>query len=89
MTARSRGERGSVAIWTTLWLGLLIVILGVVINIGHLMTARGELQNGVDAAALAGARQLDGSADQLNTAQTCVTDYAAATWYRSVGCAAA
>jgi Flp pilus assembly protein TadG len=77
MAARDRGEAGSVAVWTVLWLTTLIIILAVVINIGHSMTARGELQNGADASALAGARQLDGRVDQLTPAQTEVDGYAA------------
>jgi Flp pilus assembly protein TadG len=77
MAARDRSETGSVAVWTILWLTGLLTILAVVINIGHSMTARGELQNGADAAALAGARQLDGTVDQLAPGRTAVDAYAA------------
>jgi hypothetical protein len=65
-------------VWVAVWLTLLLALLAIVINVGHSMTARGELQNGVDAAALAGARQLDGTATQLSPARTSATGYAAA-----------
>jgi hypothetical protein len=78
MTPRSRGASGSVAVWTVLWLAVLIAFLALVINVGHLMTARGELQNGVDAAALAGALQLRGTAEELAPARAAATGYAAA-----------
>lgn len=78
MKGWSRGERGSVIVWVVLWLAVLIAFLALVINVGHSMTARGELQNGVDAAALAGALELRGTPEPLPQAGASATGYAAA-----------
>jgi hypothetical protein len=74
-TARAR-ERGSIIIWATLALAMLLAFLAFVLNVGHSMSVGGELQNAVDSAALAGALQLDGQSDQLSPANTAAGDYA-------------
>jgi hypothetical protein len=60
-----RRERGAVAAFVVLALVMLLAFLGAAINIGHVFSTRGELQNAGDAGALAGARVLDGSANGL------------------------
>jgi hypothetical protein len=54
-------ERGAVAIVVVIVIALLLGFLGLSLETGHVLAARGELQNGADAAALAGARRLDGT----------------------------
>lgn len=70
-------ERGSIIIWAALSLVVLITFLAIVLNAGHLMTARGELQNAVDSAALAGALQLNGNETELTPAETLSDQYGA------------
>jgi hypothetical protein len=64
--ARARGgERGVVVVFVAI---ALIVIFGFMVlsmNIGHQREVRGQLQNAVDAAALAAARELDGTTTPL------------------------
>lgn len=52
-------QKGAMLITTSLWLITLIGFLALAFDIGHLMIVRNELQNGADAAALAGANCLD------------------------------
>ena len=54
-------QRGAVAIIVALCLTLLIGMLGLVLDLGHLYVAKTELQNAADAAALAGAKELTGT----------------------------
>lgn len=53
-----RDETGAVAVLTALCLGVFIMLLALVLDIGHIMSVRSELQNAADASALAGARAL-------------------------------
>ena len=53
-----QGERGSVLATASLSMLSLILAAGLAIDISHLYTAKGELQNAADAAALAAASQL-------------------------------
>lgn len=55
-----RGERGAVVVLVAIAIAVLLGFLAFVLNAGHATGARGELQNGSDAAALAGARELNG-----------------------------
>ena len=55
-----KGERGSVVIMTAISMLLLILMVGLCIDISRIYTARAELQNAADAAALAAAKELDG-----------------------------
>lgn len=54
-------QRGAVAIMTAFSLVLLIAMIGLVVDLGYLYTRKTELQNAADAAALAGARELNGT----------------------------
>lgn len=54
-------QSGAVAIMTAFALVLLIAMIGLVVDLGYLYTRKTELQNAADAAALAGARQLNGT----------------------------
>jgi Flp pilus assembly protein TadG len=61
MTARSStrpGERGATAVFVAVTIAALCAVLGLAINVGHLMSVRSELQTAADSAALAGAQQL-------------------------------
>lgn len=60
-----RSARGTIAIWAAMAVAFLLGFVALVINGGHLLTVKAELQNGVDAAALAGARQLSGNLDEI------------------------
>lgn len=60
-----RSARGTIAIWAAMAVAFLLGFVALVVNGGHLLTVKAELQNGVDAAALAGARQLSGSLDEI------------------------
>jgi len=76
MTRVRTRERGSIIIWATFALVMLIGFLAFVLNVGHSTSIRGELQNAVDSAALAGALQLDGEVDQLTPTDTAASDFA-------------
>ncbi len=56
--SRSR-ERGATAVFVALTLLVITGFLALAINAGHLYSVRGELQNGADSAALAGAVDLN------------------------------
>jgi Flp pilus assembly protein TadG len=58
MRAFGRSESGAVAIFTAIILAVLLGMVALVVDIGHLATVKNELQNAADAAALAGARAL-------------------------------
>ena len=78
MRVRRRTERGAILIWSTFAVVMLAMLLAVVVNVGHLATVRGELQNAADAAALASARELSGRAAGLGTADGLADAQAAA-----------
>lgn len=54
-------QGGAVAVMVGISIVVLVGFLALVIDLGHLYIAKTELQNGADAAALAGAKQLDGT----------------------------
>lgn len=56
-----RDERGAVAVLVAIVLLVLGGFMALSLNVGHSRAVRGELQNAVDAAALAGAREIDGT----------------------------
>ena len=64
------GERGSVVIMAAISMLLLILMVGLCIDISRIYTARAELQNAADAAALTAAKELDGSKEGVQTAFT-------------------
>lgn len=65
-----RRQRGAVAILVGLSLFILVGMLALVLDLGHLYVAKTELQNAADAAALSGAKELDGTLAGVTRAQT-------------------
>lgn len=55
-------QRGAIAIMTGLMAMVLFAFGGIVLDLGHLYIAKSELQNAADAAALAGAKELNHTA---------------------------
>ena len=74
MARGTRAGRGAILIWSTFAIFMVAVFAAVVVNIGHLTSVRGELQNAVDAGALAGARELSGVSADLSAADTVAED---------------
>lgn len=54
-------ERGTTAIIVAIVLAVLCGFAALALDVGHLLSVRGELQNGADSAAIAGAKRLSGS----------------------------
>ena len=73
-------RRGAVVVWTVMFVILLLTILCVVVEIAHLYLARTELENALEAAALAGADHWAKSPTPGNTSasRTVAMQYAAA-----------
>ncbi len=61
-----REERAAVAATTAIFLLLLLIALGVVIDLGHIIVVKVELQNAADAGAMAGAEALYNPAFHVN-----------------------
>jgi Flp pilus assembly protein TadG len=78
MRSGAERERGAILIWSVFAIFMVAVLAAVVVNVGHLTTTRGELQNAVDAAALASARELTGRAPELTSADGIAEAQAAA-----------
>ena len=74
-------QRGSVVIVVALSLSLLLGMLGLVTDLGHLYVAKSELQNAADAAALSGAKELNGTVAGLNLALSRAIEAAAKNKY--------
>ena len=55
-TSKYSNERGTVVLLATATLLILVGMLALAVDVGYLMNGRGQLQNSVDAAALAGAQ---------------------------------
>lgn len=68
--AERHGERGSVLPLTAISMLVLLLATGLAIDISHLYTAKAELQNAADAAALAGASQLSSTSGGIKQAVT-------------------
>jgi hypothetical protein len=70
MSSRSlhRDDSGAVAIWVAATLAAMIGIVALSLDLGRMATADSELKWASDAAALAGARQLDGNAGAMTRA---------------------
>ncbi|BDG01213.1 pilus assembly protein TadG-related protein [Anaeromyxobacter oryzae] len=62
------GEHGSTGVVVAIVLVLLCGFVALSLDVGHLLAVRGELQNGADAAALAGAKRLNGTNDNFELA---------------------
>jgi Flp pilus assembly protein TadG len=69
-------QRGNVAIMFALLLPMLLGFLAVVVDLGHGWQVRNQLQNAADSAALAGVRDLDGTAVQFPLAINSAVTYA-------------
>lgn len=63
-----RNQQGAVAIIVALCLTLLVGMLGLVLDLGHLYIAKTELQNAADAAALSGAKELNNTTAGIDSA---------------------
>lgn len=74
-------QGGAVAVMVGISMVFLIGFLALVIDLGHLYIAKTELQNGADAAALAGAKELNGTASGVASAVTMATGIAAQNRY--------
>lgn len=61
-------QKGAVAIMVGLAIFILIGFLGLVVDLGQLYVAKTELQNAADAAALGGAKELNGTAAGVTSA---------------------
>src|SRR6266508_994613 len=61
-------ERGSIMIMTAIFALLLLLMVGLCIDISRIYLVRAELQNAADAAALAGARELNGGSAGIDAA---------------------
>ena len=71
-----RRQRGVTSVLVAIVLTVILGFLGLAMNIGHSRMVRGQLQNASDSAALAGARELDGTAAGVAKARTVAADYA-------------
>ncbi len=72
--ARPR-ERGAVAVVTAIALSMLVAFLALVMNMGHLVAVKSELQNAADASGLAGVRDLDGTSAGVDAAKATAAEY--------------
>lgn len=63
-------QRGAVAIIVAICIAVLVGMLGLVLDLGHLYVAKTELQNAADAAALSGAKELKGTSAGIDSAVT-------------------
>lgn len=63
-----RHQQGAVAIIVAIVIALLVMMVGLVVDLGYLYTRKTELQNAADAAALAGAKELKGTAAGIDNA---------------------
>lgn len=75
---RRDGQRGQALVWVVVMLPLFLTVIGLAIDGGMLFSARRELQNVADAAALAGAQQVDLATYRASAGKTIVLDPAAA-----------
>lgn len=69
-TQATQHQRGAVAIIVAISIFVLVGMLGLVLDLGHLYVAKTELQNAADAAALSGAKELKGTVDGVDSALT-------------------
>lgn len=74
-------QQGAVAIIVGLSIFILVGMLALVLDLGHLYIAKTELQNAADAAALSGAKELDGTLAGINRARTRAIETAAKNKY--------
>lgn len=74
-------QGGAVAVMVGISMVLLVGFLALVIDLGHLYIAKTELQNGADAAALAGAKELKGTVTGVASAITMAQQLAGKNYY--------
>ena len=63
-------QRGAVAIIVGICIVVLVGMIGLVVDMGHMFVIKTELQNAADSCALAAARELDGASDALLRAES-------------------
>ena len=63
-------QRGAVAIIVGICIVVLVGMIGLVVDMGHLFVFKTELQNAADSCALAAAKELDGASDALLRAES-------------------
>ena len=73
---RRERERGVTAVVVAIVITVIAGFAALVINVGHMMAIRGQLQGATDSAALAAAVELDGSAEGLELAKDAAVSYA-------------
>lgn len=92
-TARANSrQEGAVVIVMSLFLVVVVGVLALVVDLGHLYSTKTGLQNAADAAALAGARELNGRASGIQAAVNKAVELARQNrydFYQPVGTAAA
>lgn len=71
-------QRGQVIVWAAVMLPLFLSVVGLAIDAGVVFDARRELQDVADAAARAGAMQVDQQTYRASSGKTVVLDQAAA-----------
>lgn len=67
--ARKLSQKGFALVWVVLMIVVLVGLVSLAVDLGYMYVAKGQLQNAADAAALAGAARLDGSADEVANAK--------------------
>ncbi len=75
MRRLTRREAGASAVTFAITMTAVGGFLALSLNVGNLMSVRGQLQNVTDAAALAGAGSLDGTSDGLTSARDNADDF--------------
>ncbi len=63
-------QRGAVAIIVGICIVVLVGMIGLVVDMGHLFVYKTELQNAADSCALAAAKELDGASDSILRAES-------------------
>lgn len=78
-TRQRRARRGVYTLWTILFLPVILLLLVIAVDISHLWLARVELENSLEAAALAAVKQWgDSGSTDTAVARSVGMDYAAA-----------
>lgn len=77
----SLGERGNVLTIVLATLTILFIFSGVAIDIGHIIAVKHQLKTAMDAGALAGAAQLSFNTDDLTSARSTASTYAAKNFF--------
>lgn len=72
--ASSSRQRGAILAITAIMLVVLVGIAALALDMGRVLVLRSEMQNAADAAALAGAVELNGKADALDRARVAARD---------------